>query len=62
VAQIRYGLIRQTEDELNKLPRRSTQDRASHVERRSDEEDVASIVSKWTGIPVSKMLEARSRS
>jgi len=27
-----------------------------------DEEDVARIVSKWTGIPLSKMLEGRSRN
>ena len=27
-----------------------------------DEEDVARVVSKWTGIPVSKMLEATSLS
>jgi ATP-dependent Clp protease ATP-binding subunit ClpB len=68
VAQIRYGLIRQTEDELAKVTAqidgnagegkagggaRSTRMLKEEV----DEEDVAGIVSKWTGIPVSKMLE-----
>jgi ATP-dependent Clp protease ATP-binding subunit ClpB len=57
VAQIRYGLIRQTEEELNKSPRRSTARRARMLKEEVDEEDVARIVSKWTGIPVSKMLE-----
>ncbi|MGA2981609.1 MAG: AAA family ATPase, partial [Terriglobales bacterium] len=58
VAQIRYGLIRQTEQELNKV---TTQidGKAGHrmLKEEVDEEDVARIVSKWTGIPVSKMLE-----
>jgi ATP-dependent Clp protease ATP-binding subunit ClpB len=69
VAQIRYGLIRQTEQELQKITSqidgstggaagegaRSTQ--ARMLKEEVDEEDVAGIVSKWTGIPVSKMLE-----
>jgi ATP-dependent Clp protease ATP-binding subunit ClpB len=65
VAQIRYGLIRQTEEELKKVTAqidggadksvRSTQ--ARMLKEEVDEEDVAGIVSKWTGIPVSKMLE-----
>ncbi len=71
VAQIRYGLIRQTEQECKKITSqidggvdkaagggaRSTQTRARMLKEEVDEEDVARIVSKWTGIPVSKMLE-----
>jgi ATP-dependent Clp protease ATP-binding subunit ClpB len=58
VAQIRYGLIRQTEEELQKLT--AGMDKAAGarmLKEEVDEEDVARIVSKWTGIPVSKMLE-----
>jgi ATP-dependent Clp protease ATP-binding subunit ClpB len=61
VAQIRYGLIRQTEAELQKVT--SQIDGGAGVrptrmlKEEVDEEDVAHIVSKWTGIPVSKMLE-----
>jgi ATP-dependent Clp protease ATP-binding subunit ClpB len=63
VAEIRYGLLRQAEDELNKLT--AQMDGSADKSVRStrmlkeevDEEDVARIVSKWTGIPVSKMLE-----
>ncbi len=65
VAEIRYGLIRQTEEELAKVTAqmdgrsdknvRPTQ--ARMLKEEVDEEDVAKIVSKWTGIPVSKMLE-----
>jgi ATP-dependent Clp protease ATP-binding subunit ClpB len=58
VAEIRYGLIRQTEEELNKLTAQmETKGAARMLKEEVDEEDVAKIVSKWTGIPVSKMLE-----
>src|ERR1700722_377044 len=58
VAEIRYGLIRQTEQELEKLTKQmETPGRARMLKEEVDEEDVARIVSKWTGIPVSKMLE-----
>ena len=58
VAQIRYGLIRQTEEELKKVTEQ-IEKAGSHrmLKEEVDEEDVARIVSKWTGIPVSKMLE-----
>jgi ATP-dependent Clp protease ATP-binding subunit ClpB len=58
VAEIRYGLIRQAEDELAKLSKQmESQAGKRMLKEEVDEEDVASIVSKWTGIPVSKMLE-----
>ena len=59
VAEIRYGLLRQAEDELNKLSAQSDgKGQATRMLKEEvDEEDVARIVSKWTGIPVSKMLE-----
>jgi ATP-dependent Clp protease ATP-binding subunit ClpB len=58
VAQIRYGLIRQTEEELQKVTAQ-IDSKTGHrmLKEEVDEEDVARIVSKWTGIPVSKMLE-----
>jgi len=58
VAQIRYGLIRQMEEELKKVTLQ-IDGKAGHrmLKEEVDEEDVARIVSKWTGIPVSKMLE-----
>ena len=58
VAEIRYGLLRQTEDELNKLTAQMDgKGKSRMLKEEVDEEDVARIVSKWTGIPVSKMLE-----
>ena len=59
VAQIQYGELPQLEAELKKL--NATQDGAATGSRmlkeEVDEEDIARIVSKWTGIPISKMLE-----
>jgi ATP-dependent Clp protease ATP-binding subunit ClpB len=58
VAQIRYGLIRQTEEELAKVTKQIEGKGGQRMLKEEvDEEDVARIVSKWTGIPVSKMLE-----
>jgi ATP-dependent Clp protease ATP-binding subunit ClpB len=58
VAQIRYGLIRNTEEELRKVTAQ-IDSKTGHrmLKEEVDEEDIARIVSKWTGIPVSKMLE-----
>ena len=59
VAEIRYGLLHQAEDELKKVSAQSDgKGQATRMLKEEvDEEDVARIVSKWTGIPVSKMLE-----
>ncbi len=57
VAQIRYGLIRQTEEEIAKLTAQMEGKSSRMLKEEVDEEDIARIVSKWTGIPVSKMLE-----
>ncbi|HMG88066.1 MAG TPA: ATP-dependent chaperone ClpB [Terracidiphilus sp.] len=58
-AQIQYGELPKLEAELKQL--NALQDGTSSVARmlkeEVDEEDIAKIVSKWTGIPVSKMLE-----
>jgi len=58
VAEIRYGLLVQTEEELKKLTNQLEGSSAKRMLKEEvDEEDVARIISKWTGIPVSKMLE-----
>jgi len=58
-AQIQYGELPKLEAELKKLD--AAQDGKSGVARmlkeEVDEEDIARIVSKWTGIPVTRMLE-----
>jgi ATP-dependent Clp protease ATP-binding subunit ClpB len=59
VAEIRYGLLRQAEEELAKLSAQADGNASTRrmLKEEVDEEDIARIVSKWTGIPVSKMLE-----
>ncbi|MGO9335868.1 MAG: ATP-dependent chaperone ClpB, partial [Terracidiphilus sp.] len=58
-AQIQYGELPKLEAELKRLS--DAQDGNAGVARmlkeEVDEEDIANIVSKWTGIPVSRMLE-----
>ena len=58
-AELRYGrlleLQKQLDDESAKLAQ--VQAQAKILKEEVDEEDVAEIVSKWTGIPVSRMLE-----
>ena len=58
VAEIRYSLIRQAEQELQKITAQLESKGQRMLKEEVDEEDVAGIVSKWTGIPVSKMLES----
>src|SRR5256714_1497098 len=51
VAEIRYGLLRQTEEQLNKLTAQmDVKGKSRMLKEEVDEEDVARIVSKWTGI------------
>ena len=57
VAEIRYGLLVQTEEELKQLTQHQGTRAARMLKEEVDEEDVAGIVSRWTGIPVSRMLE-----
>jgi ATP-dependent Clp protease ATP-binding subunit ClpB len=57
VAEIRYSLIRQAEEELAKITAQMESQGQRMLKEEVDEEDVAKIVSRWTGIPISKMLE-----
>jgi ATP-dependent Clp protease ATP-binding subunit ClpB len=58
-AQIQYGDLPRMAAELEKLSAQeaSTSGHSRLLKEEVDEEDIAGIVSKWTGIPVSKMLE-----
>lgn len=60
VAEIRYGRIRHTEEELEKLKAKLTtiQGDSPMINEEVDAEGIAEIVSKWTGIPVSRMLQS----
>jgi len=59
VAEIRYGAIPATEKEITKQEEKLS-DMQKHnpiLKEEVTEEDIAAVVSKWTGVPVSKMLE-----
>lgn len=60
VAEIRYGLLKQIESDLEELPHKlgQTKNGKMLVKQEVDAEDIAEVVSKWTGIPVSKMLQS----
>ncbi len=60
VAEIRYGRLVENEKEISKLNAAINEKRNSGSMVRDDvrAEDIAEIVAKWTGIPVSKMLES----
>lgn len=59
VAEIRYGKLVETQKQLEKISAQlvETQKGKKMLKEEVDEEDVAEVISKWTGIPVSKMLE-----
>jgi len=63
VAEIRYGKIAQAERELNAAQERfaSVQKDAPMLKEEVDEEDIAKLVSKWTGIPVGRLLEGEAQ-
>jgi ATP-dependent Clp protease ATP-binding subunit ClpB len=58
VAEIRYGKIKQSEELLTKLNDQLIEKQANHamVKEVVDAEDIADVVSRWTGIPVKKMI------
>ena len=60
VAEIRYGKIKNLEEEIKKVQGElhSTQDGSAMIKEEVTAEDIADVVSRWTGIPVSKMLQS----
>jgi ATP-dependent Clp protease ATP-binding subunit ClpB len=62
VAEIRYGRIAAAERELREAEERfrQVQKEAPMLKEEVDEEDIAKLVSKWTGIPVGRLLEGEA--
>ncbi len=60
VAEIRYGKITEAEKRLNdsQLKMKEMQGGHSLLKEEVDSEDIAEVVAKWTGIPVSRMLQS----
>ncbi len=60
VAEIRYSLLPETEKQLKQMNERlqEIQKDRSMLKEEVDEEDIAEIISRWTGIPLQRMLES----
>jgi ATP-dependent Clp protease ATP-binding subunit ClpB len=60
VAQIRYGKVKELEAKLEKLRAelQELQKNSSLIKEEVDAVEIADVVAKWTGIPVSKMLQS----
>ncbi|MGL5227549.1 MAG: ATP-dependent chaperone ClpB [Bacteroidales bacterium] len=60
VAEIRYGKIKEIEGDIQKLQTNldKMQGVSAMIKEEVDSEDIADVVSRWTGIPVSKMIQS----
>ncbi|MGL5563650.1 MAG: AAA family ATPase, partial [Tannerellaceae bacterium] len=60
VAEIRYGKIKEIEGDIAKLQANldKMQGVSAMIKEEVDSEDIADVVSRWTGIPVSKMIQS----
>ncbi len=60
VAEIRYGRIRESETRLQELEKKlgEMQHEKALIKEEVDAEDIAEVVARWTGIPVSRMMQS----
>ena len=58
VAEIQYGKLREKEEELQKLELEMQNSENELIKEEVTAEDIAEVISKWTGIPVTKLLQS----
>lgn len=60
VAELRYGLIKTAENKIEDLQEelKELQVSGALIDEEVDSEDIADVVSRWTGIPVTKMMQS----
>lgn len=60
VAEIRYGKIKEKENDIKEVQEKlhSMQGGAAMIKEEVDSDDIAEVVSRWTGIPVTKMMQS----
>lgn len=60
VAEIRYGKIKEAQEQLEKLQKdlQDNQSESTLIKEEVTYEDIADVVAKWTGIPVTKMIQS----
>lgn len=60
VAEIRYGKLQESEDKIKGLQKKLAENQSedSLIKEEVTYDDIAEVVAKWTGVPVSKMLQS----
>ena len=60
VAEIRYGKLKQLDDDIKNIQSqlKSTQDGNAMIREEVTADDIAEVVSRWTGIPVTRMMQS----
>ena len=60
VAEIRYGKLKQLDDDIKSIQNqlKSTQDGNAMIREEVTADDIAEVVSRWTGIPVTRMMQS----
>lgn len=60
VAELRYGKIKQAQEELEKAQAQLEENQKGHslIKEEVTSDDIAEVVAKWTGVPVTKMLQS----
>jgi ATP-dependent Clp protease ATP-binding subunit ClpB len=62
-ARLRYGTLRELENKLVEIEKRlkEVQSQGALLKEEVDAEEIAAIVSRWTGIPISRLLEGETQ-
>ncbi|WP_074409347.1 MULTISPECIES: ATP-dependent chaperone ClpB [Aquimarina] len=60
VAELRYGKIKEAQERLDELQKQlnEQQSKSSLIKEEVTNDDIAEVIAKWTGIPVTKMLQS----
>ncbi len=60
VAEIRYGKIKESQEKLEELQKQLNEQQSSSslIKEEVTNDDIAEVVAKWTGVPVTKMLQS----
>ena len=57
VAELRYGKITQEEEKLEALQKEIDKHEMTMIKEEVTREDIAEVIAKWTGVPVTKMMQ-----
>lgn len=57
-AELKYGKLLELEKKMSEIQKSDKKEKNQLVKEEIDEEDIANVVSKWTGIPVNRLIES----